>query len=474
VSSFNPAFSNTKHIYLFTGLSILWIAFTFVIEKPILSVLPIGIPFALLISRTPQILLFALWTIIPFSFDLPITSTSNIAISEPILLGLLLLTILLILYKKPRAVSHYIVGILILQWIWQIALIPNSVNSLLSTKYVLAKTWFYAGFLFFPILYLDSKEKIRLLLEVMHYSLLSITLLSVVRHGILGFGFDTINPALRPFFRNHVIYAAILSFFFPFSLYLYKTYQSFSIKKIAMGCAIIIYIFAIVTSYTRTAWLAVPIGIATMVALHWRVLGWSLIVGVIGIIVGSFYFIQNDNYLNYAPDYESTIFNEGNIQKHLEATYQLKDVSGMERIYRWVAAKKMIADKPWMGSGPNTFYPEYKQYTVTSFTTYVSDNPEKSTTHNYFLMMLAEQGIIGFILFITGIIYAFTMGIRNYTKITDPDTKRLLACTLACFSIFIFNLFLSDLIEVDKTGGFYFFALALLIIIDKYLVKEKV
>jgi O-antigen ligase len=36
---------------------------------------------------------------------------------------------------------------------------------------------------------------------------------------------------------------------------------------------------------------------------------------------------------------------------------------------------------------------------VKSFRTYVSDNPEKSTTHNYFLLQLAEQGIPGFLLF---------------------------------------------------------------------------
>ena len=110
------------------------------------------------------------------------------------------------------------------------------------------------------------------------------------------------------------------------------------------------------------------------------------------------YFVSGDNFMRFAPDYEKTIWHGGNLQAHLESTYKLEDVSGMERVYRWVAAARMVADKPLVGSGPATFYPEYKRYTVSSFRTYVSQNFEQSTTHNYFLLTLAEQGIPGFLL----------------------------------------------------------------------------
>ena len=43
------------------------------------------------------------------------------------------------------------------------------------------------------------------------------------------------------------------------------------------------------------------------------------------------------------------------------------------------------------GSGPGTFYPVYQHYTDNAFRTYVSDNPEQSTCHNYYLQTFAEQ-----------------------------------------------------------------------------------
>ena len=62
----------------------------------------------------------------------------------------------------------------------------------------------------------------------------------------------------------------------------------------------------------------------------------------------------------------------------------------MERVYRWVAATRMFKDHPWMGFGPGNFYPYYMHYTLSDFETYVSDNPERSTAHNYPLLLLAE------------------------------------------------------------------------------------
>ena len=144
----------------------------------------------------------------------------------------------------------------------------------------------------------------------------------------------------------------------------------------------------------------------------------------------------------------------------------------MERVYRWVAAARMIADKPLVGSGPSTFYPEYKRYTVKSFRTYVSDNPEKSTTHNYFLLQLAEQGIPGFLLFVSLIVTALLLAERLYHRSRQrPEVRRVVLAATLSFVVIVFHLTLNELVEVDKIGPVFFICLALLVRAESWLAE---
>jgi O-antigen ligase len=187
------------------------------------------------------------------------------------------------------------------------------------------------------------------------------------------------------------------------------------------------------------------------------------------------YEVSGDNYMELAPNYERTIFNGKNFEKHLEATYKMQDVSGMERVYRWVAAARMIAEKPLVGSGAATFYPEYKRYTLKSFRTYVSDNPEKSTTHNYFLLQLAEQGIPGFLLFVSLIVTTLLLAERLYHRSQQrPEVRRVVLAATLSFVVIVFHLTLNELVEVDKIGPVFFICLALLVRADSWLAEEPV
>ena len=146
----------------------------------------------------------------------------------------------------------------------------------------------------------------------------------------------------------------------------------------------------------------------------------------------------------------------------------------MERVYRWVAAARMIGDKPLVGSGAATFYPEYKRYTVKSFRTYVSVNSEKSTTHNYFLLQLAEQGIPGFLLFIALITTALLRAERLYHRARhQPEIRWVVLAAALSLVVIVFHLTLNELVEVDKIGPVFFICLALLVRCDSWLADAS-
>ena len=218
---------------------------------------------------------------------------------------------------------------------------------------------------------------------------------------------------------------------------------------------------------------SMPLAALYFLVLRFRLTKVLLLAVALGTTLTVSYFVIGDRYMAYAPDYEHTVFNGKNFERHLEATYKFQDVSGMERVYRWVAAARMIGEKPLTGSGAATFYPEYKRYTVKSFRTYVSANPEKSTTHNYFLLQLAEQGIPGFLLFIsliaTALLYAESLYHRSQAR---PEVRRVVLAATLSFVIIVFHLTLNELVEVDKIGPVFFICLALLVRCGTWLDEE--
>ena len=145
------------------------------------------------------------------------------------------------------------------------------------------------------------------------------------------------------------------------------------------------------------------------------------------------------------------------------ATFEGKDVSFMERIYRWVAASQMVQDRWFLGFGPGNFYNFYQSYTVSSFETYVSDNPEMSGVHNYFLMIMVEQGVIGFCLFFGLCICLFVKGEDIYHKLKDETDKAFVMAIMLSLMAIVLNILMSDLIEVDKIGSLFFINIAMLV-----------
>ncbi|MBW3130192.1 O-antigen ligase family protein [Hymenobacter profundi] len=403
-----------------------------------------------------------------FSMDMP---------SEPLML-LLLGSVAVTLILQPdalprREVLHPLVILLGLGYIWAGATTLFSVDTLKSVKFLLAKTWYIGPFLFGTLLLLRNRAMVWRISGLYVTGVCVTVVYSLVRHATRGFTFDSINWSVEPFYFNHVTYATVLALLLPYTIYGARAARQRIGRWAWSGAAALLFMGLLVT-YTRASLLSVPIAGLYYFVLRYRLTRLVLLGTVVGALSAVLYFVHENNYMLYAPDFEKTVFNGKNFSKHLEATYKLEDMSGMERVYRWVAAARMIDDKPLTGSGPSTFYPEYKRYTVWSFHTYVSDNPERSTTHNYFLLLLAEQGIPGFVLFALVLAAALLLCERLYHQSARPENRHIVLAASLSLVIIIFHLFLNELIEVDKIGSFFFIALAILIRMQTWLSGEIV
>ena len=461
----------TRNI-LFTGLAALFlIAAGFSVYTG--NYLIAAAPFLFLLLYTGwqyKELIFCLLLIsLPFSMEYNFTSGLGTDLpDEPLMLLTSFLFLAYWIYK-PEAISkkhiqHPLLLFLFLLLLWTIVTVAFSSDKIISVKYLLAKSWYIGAFVLASLIVFRKKQLFVSAILLLTAAMLVVTLVSLYRHYLYGFSFAGINDALTPFFRNHVNYSAMLVCFVPVLIAFYHLTKKQHLRLLT-GAALVVVLIALFFSYARGAWLALLAGMFTYWLIQRRLLIYAYVIALIVVITSFFWFKSGDRYLLYAHDYKTTIFHK-DFNEHLVATYKLKDVSTAERLYRWIAGARMIKDNWLTGYGPNTFYANYKPYTVPAYKTWVSDNKDRSTVHNYFLLTVIEQGIPGlfFLLLLIGTLFYYTQHL--YHRVKDHLYKVTAITTGAILTMLMVVNFLSDLIETDKVGSLFFLCIAVLVVVD--------
>ena len=397
--------------------------------------------------------------------------------TEPLMAGLMMVTFALILFRKNTLpagfLSNPLIIVLLLHLFWIFICALNSGMPVHSFKVFLAKIWYFTPFTLLTAIVIRSGADLKKWFWCIFLPLTFLIFVTVLRHGIIyHFSFQEINKCVTPYFRNHVNYAAMMSIFFPFILWAASWYRKNTITHKMLLVAIVFYIVAVYLSYTRTAMLAILGMIPFYFMVKWRLTRYAVLALILFGSIGISWLFYDNHYLRFAPSYEDTIYHD-DFGSHLSSTFEGKDVSSMERVYRWVAAARMVHDRPYMGVGSGNFYNYYQSYTVTAFETYISDNEERSTVHNYYLLMLAEQGWIGLIIFLLVTFTVFIYGEYIYYKMVARENKRAVMIMLLVMFSIIINLLLSDMLESDKVGPFFFMVISMLALFDLGVVSME-
>lgn len=106
--------------------------------------------------------------------------------------------------------------------------------------------------------------------------------------------------------------------------------------------------------------------------------------------------------------------------------------SVLERFTFYKDAMKVLADYPIIGAGGGAWASLYEQY---------QNNPYTSRqAHNFFLQYLIEVGIVGFVIFMSFILYIFYKYIRGYIKGNEEDRNRHFLYLIIVLSILIHSI----------------------------------
>lgn len=461
--------------YLFTGLflgSFLLAAFE---EEYFFASIPFGLLLVYAAWQNKALAFYLLLFSLPLSFEYNFSSSLGTDIPDELLM---LLTsgifILYTLYNRQvlhrEIKTHPLFFFLFGLFTWMIVTIIFSSDPLISVKYGLAKSWYMGAFVLAPLIVFNNKAAIIKGAKALAVSMLLVILISLVRHSFSGYSFAGVNEAVSPFFRNHVNYSAMLVCMIPVGLAFYQLSNN-STQRRWISLFIGLSLAALFFSYARGAWLALLTGALAYFLVKKKKLFLAYIVFILLSLAALFWLKQDNNYLRFAHNYQRTIFHK-DFGEHLVATYKLKDVSTAERFYRWIAGVRMVKDNPVTGFGPNTFYDNYKPYGVPAFKTWVSDNPEHSTVHNYFLLTVIEQGYPGlfFFLLLLGAMLWYAQHLWHRAKDVFYKTISMVMAVMLVMIITVNCL--SDLVETDKVGSLFFLCFSLLIVVDRQ-TREK-
>ena len=446
------------------------------------NLIPLIIPFAivllfpllsLVITKT-HLVFYALIALLPLSTEINFTPSLGLDFPDEFLMMLLTGLLLVKLAYQPALLSknfikHPLILLLTLHLLWIIISTVFSTDPVLSLKFLLAKTWFIMPFVTLPYFFVDDKKNFRLLALLLLIPIAFVVVQALIRHVFYQFSFEGVKEIYSPFFRNHVNFSAMLVCMLAILFTMYTLTPTGKTKRM-LKALLLAGIVATILAYSRGAWLALIAGVIAYWLIKKKAIGLSIIITFIILFITSLWLINDKKYLQFSHDYNTTIFHE-DFREHLQATVQLKDVSNAERFYRWIAGINMVAEKPITGFGPNTFYANYKSYAERPFKTWVSNNPEHSSVHNYFLLTSLEQGIPGLVFFCILYFGMILYSQKLYHSIKDNFYKQVALIAGVILVMIGVLIFVSDLIETDKIGSLFWLCLGVLIILEKKSIK---
>lgn len=443
----------TRCYWILSGLALISGLIGIYVDQPLgIIVIPMILLIIAGLATSIRQLYVLLFFLIPFSIELELPGGLGTDFPTEPLLWLITAIGIVYVMRKPKLFIHRGFGLIILlQMIWGITTLLFAEYPLISFKYLLAKTWYIVPFYFLPFYVFDNDDNWNKAIKALLLATMIAGSYAFINHGFSGWTFSSRTLAGAPFFRNHVNYSCLLLLCLPASYFMFQETKE---KKYIF--LLLIFLVLLQFTYARIVYLSIAIALMSLICMRLKILKVAFVVGLMGAMFSGIYILSGDRLISLAPEYEQTISHQS-FDQLIEASYKMQDISTMERAYRWIAGINMIQERPILGFGPSNFYNTYRPYTNNSFQTYVSDNPEKSGIHNYYLMLAVEQGIPGLLIFL-GMVWYLIIQAEKKFHVRAPEQRNRIELAILWLMMILSISLLNDMIEVIKVGPFFFLA----------------
>jgi len=396
--------------------------------------------------------------------------------TEPILFSILI--VLILKSFKERYFDQNLLGhpvflsiLFYLGWLF-ICMIPSEMP-LVSAKYIIARLWFIGVFFYLGFLIFKSDSRyFKIFIWSFIAGLFIVSFYTIIKQIGLGiFNQKAANGACAPFFIDHTSYGATIAFLIPMLVCLIFISRRF-VTKFLVTLLTVFFLFALVFSYSRAAWLSVAV--AGGIWFIWFIrIKFSVILFGILVVFGLLFAFQQDigRWLR-----SNTTDSSGDLKKHLNSALNVStDASNLERINRWNSAIRMFEERPMFGWGPGTYMFCYAPFQRSYERTIISTNfGTGGNAHSEYLGLLSEAGVLGALSYVLILLFTFYRGFYISRKINDRTNQILLIGALLGLVTYTIHGGMNDFLDMDKIATPFWGAIAFIVALDvNYRVKEK-
>lgn len=389
--------------------------------------------------------------------------------TEPILFGLMGIVILRQLTSNnidKRIFSHPITRIILIYLLWIFISSLTSSMPMVSFKFFLAKLWFISTMYFLAIAIFKKEKNILPFFKLYLLGLTIVVLYTLTVHAINGFSEEAAHWVMFPFFKDHTIYGALLAFYFPIIVGMFFLKSVKKEFKILLVSLFVIFIVAIVLSYTRAAWVSLIAGFMLAIVVLLKINYRTVLSGLALFVL--LFFMYGDNLIYQLGKNRQDSSN--NLSEHVESMSNIStDASNLERLNRWSSALRMFNERPVFGWGPGTYQFQYAPFQKASETTIITTRTgDQGNAHSEYLGPLAEQGLPGTIIFVILVLAVTVFALQLYSALPRGDIRIIVLMTYIGLVTYFIHGTLNNYLDTDKASIPFWGFIAVLVAIDLY------
>ena len=283
------------------------------------------------------------------------------------------------------------------------------------------------------ILEFSTKKAIHRLIKMIYYPAFLVLLYGIFQqftgHGVSSY-VNGVTPRIDSTFGQPNLYAGyIILLFYP--LFFVAMKEKSKKHKYFYFLELLLMLVSIVYTYSRNGWLSLILGCIVVSIIY----NWKLLFPLIAMIIGAVAIPAVHERFN------GVFANDG-------------------RVKIWKVAVKAIEEHPISGIGIGNFQPFNNEYII--------QHPEFNTgenilhTHNVYLKMFAELGVVGLIVFLIFSIVIIVKAVkvaRNF----DGELKSIATgIGVTFFTFYLVNMF-DNLLFAPKIMNYYFIFIGILV-----------
>jgi O-antigen ligase len=274
------------------------------------------------------------------------------------------------------------------------------------------------------------------------------------------------NYIMSPFYNDHTVYGAMLAMFLPFIIFFALNKKYSGSIKFASLLFLILFLVALVFSYTRAAWVSLAAAAAAYVILLLRIRFSHLMMGF-AFACGLLFMYRSEIIMKLEKNRQDA---SQDFDKHIQSISNIStDASNLERLNRWSSAFRMFEERPFWGWGPGTYSFQYAPFQHAREKTIISTNMgDRGNAHSEYIGPLCEAGVLGLLTFVAIIICVLSTGFRLYYSVRDNEVKQIVLVIVLGFITYIVHGGLNNFLDTDKASVPFWGFIAMLVAIDLY------